>query len=495
MQTACVIALFGVVLRIVRFAWGRDYWLDEIFLVWNIRGRSLSQLLLEPLLYRQGAPPGFLLLEKVVWGTLGEGERALRLVPLIAGVLAVILFARIVFKILPWRGGLPALALFAVLEPLIYYSSEAKQYGMDVTVGLGIVLAGLWVMEERTAHHGAQRGATRLLALGSAGLFGIAFSHAAIFVFAAVIGALILNQARQRRWTAVSGLLLVAMFVGVGFCLNYLLLLRPLVHNEGLQTHWAEGFMPHSSAAIPWLWQACHGVFIDPATMWLPHPWVGMVLCAIGIVAICRRSGTVGAMLGTPAFLTLLASALHKYPFSGRLILFLVPFFVLMMGAGIETLWTLWNRKRSLGCVLGMAALILSLGPMTARTAVWLVYPPGREEIRPVLAFIEAHRDEGDVLYLYHSADTAYVHYRDQFHLGDLPFIKGIRAPGDVSAYTANLSQLRGRRRVWVLFCHVWEENGVDEEHRLIEILDAMGRRLAETHSRGAAGYLYNLSP
>ena len=82
----------GSALRIAPFLIDRSLWLDEAKLALNVLERSPAQLF-APLDYDQAAPVGFLLLEKRAVMAFGEGERALRLVPLIAGLGALWLFA------------------------------------------------------------------------------------------------------------------------------------------------------------------------------------------------------------------------------------------------------------------------------------------------------------------------------------------------------------------------------------------------------------------
>src|SRR5207244_11823416 len=60
----------------------RSLWLDEALLALNIVRRPLSGMF-RPLDYNQGAPVGFLLLEKLVTHAFGNGELSLRLIPLI----------------------------------------------------------------------------------------------------------------------------------------------------------------------------------------------------------------------------------------------------------------------------------------------------------------------------------------------------------------------------------------------------------------------------
>src|SRR5205085_11406960 len=90
---------------------------------------------------------GFLWVERAMVDVFGNNEYGLRLFPLLAGMAAVVLFALVARRLLSgWVVPLATL-LFAVLQPLVYYSSEVKQYGVDVTVGLFVVYATLRLVD------------------------------------------------------------------------------------------------------------------------------------------------------------------------------------------------------------------------------------------------------------------------------------------------------------------------------------------------------------
>src|SRR4051812_2825965 len=111
----------GATFRIARYVDNRSLWLDEVFLANNLIGRSFARLF-QPLDYRQGAPILFLLLSKLSITVLGHSEYALRLVPLISGLLALPLFHFVARRLVSPAAALLGLGLMAVLEPLIYYS-------------------------------------------------------------------------------------------------------------------------------------------------------------------------------------------------------------------------------------------------------------------------------------------------------------------------------------------------------------------------------------
>ena len=82
--------------------------------------------LLETLDFTQAAPPAFLLSEKVAVVTLGSSEYALRFVPLLSGLAALILFRSVAQRFLQPFPALVALTLFAVAEPLVYYTARSS---------------------------------------------------------------------------------------------------------------------------------------------------------------------------------------------------------------------------------------------------------------------------------------------------------------------------------------------------------------------------------
>ena len=74
------IVVLGLGLRTVQYARNRSLWLDEALLALNILHRSAGGLF-KGLDYHQGAPIGFLLLEKLATKLAGNGELALRAFP------------------------------------------------------------------------------------------------------------------------------------------------------------------------------------------------------------------------------------------------------------------------------------------------------------------------------------------------------------------------------------------------------------------------------
>ena len=106
---AWAIAGLGILLRVLRFAYGRDLWLDEVYITTNIESRSFGRLM-EPLDIQQGAGLLWLWMTKLCEVLFGGGERALRLPSLLAGIGAMLCFGPLARRLLP-----PVIALLSLV--------------------------------------------------------------------------------------------------------------------------------------------------------------------------------------------------------------------------------------------------------------------------------------------------------------------------------------------------------------------------------------------
>ena len=183
----------GVLLRLRQYLFDRSMWLDESFLALGIMNSPLRRMF-KPLGYGQAPPVGFALLEKLVEKGLGNSEYAFRLVPFLAGVATLFVFYRVARQLIAPRAVPIALGLLAISWPLIYYSSETKQYSLDLLVAVALYALALPMASlEWTA--------LRAVLLGVLGALAIWFSHPALFVLGAIGLTLSLECARQRRWS------------------------------------------------------------------------------------------------------------------------------------------------------------------------------------------------------------------------------------------------------------------------------------------------------
>jgi hypothetical protein len=475
-----VLLSWGAVLRVEQFAARRSLWLDEATLAINFVDRPFSQLS-EPLGNGQGAPVGFLFVERAAVALLGNNEYALRLFPLACGVASLFVFLRIARRLLPSPAVPIAMGLFAFAPFLVYYSSEAKQYSVDVMVALIVTDLTLRLLDrERLTRRDA-------LALGAAGAAAVWLSHSAIFVLAAAGLILLFERARLRRdilpLAAAGGAWLASL------ALAYAVSLRHLTGNETLLHYWRGAFVPRPLGAgrtIRWLAATGNGFFRAPGGVRLTV--LAALLGALGAIALWRRHGPARiAVLAAPALVLLGAAAAEAYPARGRLVLFLVPAALLLVAAAPAFPP---ERFRVAGMIVLGATLAVAAASPVAESAGYLVRPITKTEARHAFEAVKAGWREGDALYIHHGANAAYRYYGPPLGLALAGVLSGTtREPCDDRV---ELAKLLRTRRVWLVFGHQFAAAPRNERDIVASHVAVVATPLGVFTPPGAAAYLFD---
>jgi hypothetical protein len=512
------LVVFGAALRIYSWLGNPSLWLDEAALAHNVIGRSFAGLL-APLDRQQVAPLGFLWLEKAAVSVFGTSEYALRLVPLLASLAALPLFAYVARRVLGPTAALFSLALFATATPLLYFAAEMKQYSLDVAVVLALFALTLRQrgQESDPAQHTAHLTRRRLIALLLAGSIAPWLSQPSVFVLGGVAlylalpylrpsGAALRASAAQRllpvfaSWAISGGIAIVRAFMEVS----------PATR-AALDRFWEHGFPPVSSgmmASAHWLGTTTHDVFA-----WLFPPIVAIVAIAlfvIGIAAMARRGDGSASLFLAPLAFMLLASALRLYPVSYRLLLFTTPSLLLTVGAGSQWLLEIarsLGRPRSRGTgddralplhghpasMAAVAAVGAALALLAIRSALTMVEIPFyREELRPVVKYLAQHRQNDDAIYVYYASVPAFEYYAERDGIPRSAYRAGSCARDDWRDYLDEANALRGKPRVWFLISHAFRKSGIREDSLFFEYLATMGRKIDSSSAVGAELALYD---
>jgi len=479
-----MLLVIGVLLRLRQYLFNRSLWLDECLLSLNLISRSLGELL-KPLNYHQGAPLGFLVLEKGVLHLFGTGEMALRSVPLLSGIASLFLFAEVAKRFLTTKAVPIAVGLFAISGPLIYYSSEAKQYSTDVAVVLALLLLADSIIRTETRP-------VQALLFSFAAAISIWFSQPAAFVVAGIGVTWLWVAIREPNKKDLTGPLAFGIITAASFVVSFFLSLRKLSQDEWLLGYWNGAFLPmppFSLAAIRWLITTWLNIWETPVGL----TFVGIATAAsiVGMKEMFREHLRNLFLLTLPIVLALIASGFHRYPFRGRLLLFAVPSLLLLVAAGLSAI-----RRHTSEAVPWLGALLIGLlFFVPAEDALhYLSKPAGVEEIRPALQYVQQHRQAGDTLYCYYDAEPALKYYSSQGVIQPMPAIIGIESRQNWAAYLQDLNHLQGKERIWILFSHIYRGGGVDEERFFLSHLDQIGKRKAEMRATGASVYLYDFS-
>ncbi|MBM3290926.1 MAG: hypothetical protein FJY92_12315, partial [Candidatus Hydrogenedentes bacterium] len=164
------------VLRAIEYLHDKAIWLDEAHLALNILRREYAGLT-ERLDYGQGAPLAFLWAERFAANVFGPSEWSLRLLPLAASLAACALVYVFLRRMLPTRGFLVALAIFALAVPVIRYASEVKAYATDLAVALALYLLLFGAARKPLT-------TARAALLAIAGAASVWFAFPAVFILA-----------------------------------------------------------------------------------------------------------------------------------------------------------------------------------------------------------------------------------------------------------------------------------------------------------------------
>jgi hypothetical protein len=430
----------GVLLRVAWYAERRPLWLDEAMLARPVIGESLRALVSTPLGDGQVAPIGFLVLERAAVVVFGGGELALRVVPLVAGILSIVLFLAVARRTLREEAVPMAMALFAANRALVAYAAEAKQYSTDVAVALGLWALWLVVRERGTSRGGA-------VAVAGVGAMAVWLSQPAVLVLAGLWGATLVLDRQTDGWAARRRMSAAAVVWGAsGAAAAWVAWTRVTASDRAyLRAFWSDGF-PDS---VWWPLAAPARAFdhllrVPPGVVWLVLVMVGLWIAVNARVTARDRALLLGV---GPVIAAMIAAALGFYPFADRLVLFLVPLALLLIAQ---------IRARALLVVcLVLPQLVVSFLPVR------------HEDMRTIARALALQRAPGDAVYVYYGGAPAFTYYAAKTavfggpdRIADGSYDIGACHRGDLAGYFRELDryeapQVRGRR-LWLIVGHAY---------------------------------------
>jgi hypothetical protein len=396
------VLLFGVVCRLSQYAANTSVWHDEAFVALNVLHKTFAGLL-GPLDWNEPAPPGFLMLEKIISLRLGKSEYALRLAPLLAGLAGMACFARLAKRI----SGMGPACLWAVLlmaasAKLIVQSNEIKHFTLDLLCAVLLTWLAIRIWSQ-------QDPAWTLLFWGSVASVGFWFSYANTFVFAGTSLVLAWRAVHGWRWPA----RLTYLGVNLGGLVSFWLLLGPIraQRTEEVVTSWRNAFpdLSHPLDSLYWLGRSTLGFF---NYLWQPFGVLLLLLAILGGIALwqTRRKAEL-MLLVSPVLFAMGTAAFRHWPFGGNQhMVFAAPAGLLLAAEGVERLrrWPLFRNGPAAWILVGFL-LLPGIGDAAYR--VWS--PRFRHEVRPAIEFVRQHFEPGDQVIALDSATVEFYVGRD----------------------------------------------------------------------------------
>ena len=339
-----LVAIGAVVLDVVQWYGAAPLWVDEEMIALNIRDRGFTEL---PgrLWLGQGAPLGWLFLQRTVILSFGSSETSLRLIPLLFGVAGL---AAAVWVGERWMKR-PAAVLFVLLcamgQWMSHYRFELKHYSADALFALLLPAMAARAVEEQDPERARVRWTNWWIAAALAQWF--AFGALLVTPACALLLTIVIltrHGARAALHFATAGIVW-----GVSFAAHYVLSLQYTSNSAHLRTYWADYVAPTGlgvTATIAWIAGQLGELAKDPGgTSLTVALWVG-ALCGL---AVARRP-VLAAMFASVPIMAFMLAALRVVPVSGRLALWIVPALylgiALLFDAGVRSSVAAWRGRR-----------------------------------------------------------------------------------------------------------------------------------------------------
>ena len=506
------VVVLGVVARVARYLADRPLWADEATVALMVLDRSLAEQWVarpdDPV-----TPIGFLVLAKLCSLVFGGSELSLRLVPFLSGMASIPLFYRLGRSLVPRREARLALLLFCISEPLIFYTSEFKQYSSDVLVALAILTPGAQLLAASPPVHRTVVGVALVSAIG------IWFSLPAIFVSAGLVAALLAGTRRAEpgahRSRFVSGLGIAAS-TGASFLLCYFTTLATHQANAAREGWWATFYPPleGSASGLAWYLRTFVDFFNDP----LGFPAAGVVAGAfvIGAIALARRRDGALVLLAGPVVFAFAAAVLRLspfptssqyglldsyYPFFGRVLLFAVPLVMLVVASGFTALFGVSERPTGEGAVapersralIFVASLALAIALATPLYVLVrnTVSPPQIQDMRTLAETMLPFAEPSDRLLTLGYAEPAVDYYMLRSGLPRPSDVLRLRRQADVQPLLETLATIPPGGRFWFVTVHHPHWPTRAEREQLLPVFDRIAFELQSIESFRGHAHLY----
>jgi hypothetical protein len=465
--TVGVLVALGMALRLAYYLRSPALSSDEAALALNLMHRSYAGLF-HQLDVNQAAPPGFLLMQKLVIDALGPSPYVLRFLPLVGGIVALLIFFPVAKRLVDTRTAIVALALFTISDPLLTYAGTNKPYSIDVAAAL-VLYAVFVALLDRPGIRGS-------FVLALSGAIAVWLSYASVFVLTAIVAVWLIRVGRTARPAELVKLLLPIMVLLGSFIAAYALTRASVTHLQdslgrpGLfSSNGSPGVLQTSGGIARFLFGVpdfSHGARSAIA-------FAGLAVALVGAGAMARTRLSIAGALLIPGFIALIVASTSKYALFPRTFLFLAPALAIVTARGALSLM-------SRGRVLALTGTICLATLLAAASygAVERLSSTGHADSVRTLRYLTQNFRPGDALYLHLSAQLDFRYYLECGCFGSVETVQKARsfwpvrgmigeqtfirsAPPNLIAgsakgttpsdYSSDLAPFLGRRRVWIL--------------------------------------------
>lgn len=467
-------------------------WLDEAWVA-----NSVLQPNIKDMIFLRGSgidsvpqanAPLFLMSVRFMVGIFDNGEAAFRLISALMATLSFILIYLLCKKLIHSEStALIATSLFGFNAVIVRYSQELKPYMGDIFFAILLFYLAEWYIEHK---HELKY----LLGLICTSVIAIFFSQPSIFIIAAVIARVLFAIYKENRnihgiihaqKEKILSLGIYAMMVFISYLCYFFFILRYNITNAAWTKDWIPYFISTDSitGVLSFLIYQSYSFF---PYLFIFVPFFMFLLFVIGIVAVIRQKNYPPLIYFlAPIILTILASAMQKYPYGGiRTGLFLTPLAFIFISCGIKSSISLFKRYTKITAIVMLAIIVMI--PITSM-AQHILMPRKLEEMRPVVEFYKQHALKTDYTYIHWYALQPYKFYYGTFEGENI--IHG-STPFNITTDIYDINQAINKiapNRLWLIVSHLQEKRKV----LLIEAIQARCKLLNYYEDVRASAHLF----
>lgn len=411
-----IILSLACIVRIYAYISIRELDTDEFMLLSNVLHRNILTLFL-PLGSAQSAPPLFLIINKILSYFIFPNEYISRLTSLLCGLCSVFVFYNLSKKILT-NNFLILISnfLFAVNIRLIFYSQEFKQYSLEMMLGMIFILffSNLNLKENLSYK--------KALIYGILMFIPLLLSVPYIFVlFAFLIYNFIINP-KSRKYILVSFIPFAILLL-----IYYLITLHPsqISMLKMYSGFWDSGFIFLNFNKIYDLIKYNYNYFWGGEKFALFH--FGMIF--LGMFLLAKKKSKINILMVLSLLIAILASLMHVYPFRERIILYLVPYFIIFSVAIFD--FISFQKKPVLYSLLALC-LVLSYSSYnyTFFKSLFGKYtqyqPVGIRERKSPLKYLRDHYKYNEIIIYNDASEDAFI-YNSILLKWDISKVKSVK--------------------------------------------------------------------
>ena len=476
--TAIALVLIGTVMRVSQLG-PSSLWLDDAWLALVSRADGLGEVVTVGV-----TAPGFAAALAAVFGVVRPSSVAAQALPFSMGVAAAPLLYLMARRLGLGRGAALVGAALVLAAPVhVTYSGRVKPFTADALLAAVVLFSG-WRVVERPGE-GRRWGWLALVAMGSV----IVSAAVATSVAAAYLAGMVAATRGAHEGNLRPVLASVAAFTGFAL-VWWWAVIRP-ASTPSLRAYWADHYIDVAAGpgeTVADLAAAVTNV-LDGFSA-LPAVVVASLL-ALSVVSVVVRRPLLAVLLIGPLSVGIVLAVLEIAPLGGgRTDIHLYPSLALLVALGVHLIGT----RMSTSGAWAVPAVVLVMVAVTVRAAP----PYPAEDIRPLVAMVEAEARGDDLIVVYSASRWAYALYTsasvDLRPDGDSPngFAVDIADPGvevleprreDTDRYGPVLDRLaRSTTRLWLAASHMGTDVPVIER-----MLRDRGYEAVRTESRPGA--------